>query len=108
MVCAWEACEDLGRPNVPGRDDLVLLRVAERLPRLLAGPVYNPTHGDERVDARLSDANRRVAIDMAKRLDADLNEILQKCFDPDLPVSKITALFGDRIPDQSHLPRVAI
>src|SRR5260370_13448828 len=42
MVCASQAYEHLGRPNVPSRDDLALLRVAARLPRLLAGSVYNP------------------------------------------------------------------
>ncbi|UYO55183.1 CBASS cGAMP synthase [Rhodopseudomonas palustris] len=46
MVCAWEAFEDLGRPNVPVRDDLALLKVAERLPRLLEGPVWNPADPD--------------------------------------------------------------
>ncbi|GGI27362.1 MULTISPECIES: CBASS cGAMP synthase [Bradyrhizobium] len=122
MVCAFEACEDLGRPNVPGRDDLALLRIAERLPRLLEGPVYNPTDRDERVDGRLSAASRRIAIDMAKKFDAELTEIVEKCFDPEEAIERLTALFGDRIPDQidlvdvtkaahaeirSHAPRIA-
>jgi hypothetical protein len=122
MVCAWEACEDLGRPNVPGRDDLALLGVAERLPRLLAGPIYNPTDRDERVDARLSDASRRMAIDMAKKLDGELTEIVEKCFDPNQAIERLRGLFGERIPDQvglvdvtkaahaevrSHAPRIA-
>jgi hypothetical protein len=122
MVCAFEACEDLGRPNVPGRDDLALLRIAERLPRLLQGPVYNPTDREERVDGRLSAASRRVAVDMAKKLDAELTEIVEKCFDPEEAIERLTALFGDRIPDRidlvdvtkaahaevrSHAPRIA-
>jgi hypothetical protein len=122
MVCAWQAYEDLGRPNVPSRDDLALLRVAERLPRLLAGSVYNPTDGDERIDARLSDASRRVAIDMATKLDSELTEIIEKCFDPHQATDRLTVLFGDRIPDRvdlvdvtraahaevrSHAPRIA-
>lgn len=122
MVCAFKACEDLGRLNVPGRDDLALLRIAERLPRLLEGPVYNPTDGDERVDGRLSAASRRIAIGMAKKLDAELTEIVEKCFDPEQAIERLTALFGDRIPDRidlvdvtkaahaevrSHAPRIA-
>ncbi|MET4312557.1 CBASS cGAMP synthase [Bradyrhizobium sp. RT4b] len=103
MVCAFEAFEDIGRPNVPGRDDLALLRIAERLPRLLAGPVYNPSDRDERVDARLTDASRRIAIDMAKKLDADLTDVIEKCYDPDEAVRRLTALFGDRIPDRADL-----
>ncbi|MCP2223556.1 MULTISPECIES: CBASS cGAMP synthase [Bradyrhizobium] len=107
MVCAFEACEDLGRPNVPGRDDLALLRIAERLPRLLEGPVYNPTDRDERVDGRLSAASRRIAIDMAKKLDAELTEIVEKCFDPEEAIERLTALFGERIPDRIDLVDVA-
>lgn len=103
MVCAWESFEDLGRPNVPGRDDLALLRVAERLPRMLEGPVCNPADDAERIDSRLSDASRKLAIAMAKELDRELTEIVEKCFDPDLAIAKLTNLFGDRIPDQPDL-----
>jgi hypothetical protein len=123
MVCAWKAFEDLGRPNVPVRDDLALLRVAERLPRLLAAPIYNPADGDERIDGRLNDDSRQVAIEMAKKLDVTLTEIVEKCFDPTEAIEKLKALFGDRIPDQvdlvdvtkaahaevrSHAPRIAV
>jgi hypothetical protein len=101
MVCAWEAFEDLGRPNVPDRDDLALLRVAERLPRLLAGPVYNPTDANEEIDARLGDGDRRVAIARAGELDVALTEIIDKCFDPKEAVRQLSGLFGDRIPDRS-------
>ena len=103
MVCAFEAFEDIGRPNVPARDDLALLRIVERLPHLLAGPVHNPSDREERVDARLTDAGRRVAIDMAKKLDAELTEIIEKCFDPEEAVRRMTAFFGDRIPDRADL-----
>lgn len=103
MVCAFEAFEDIGRPNVPGRDDLALLRIVERLPRMLAGPVYNPTDPEERVDGKLSDANRRVAIDMAKKLDTELTAIVEKCFDPEEAIERLTALFGERIPDRADL-----
>jgi hypothetical protein len=66
MVCAWRVFDDFGRPNVPERDDAGLLLVARRLPILLAGPVENPTDPEETVDARLDDANGRVAIAMAE------------------------------------------
>jgi hypothetical protein len=103
MVCAWEAFEDLGRPNVPARDDLALLRVAERLPRLLAGPVCNPTDPDEKICGRLNDSDRRVAIAKAGELDAVLTEIIDKCFDPKEAIRQLGDLFGDRIPDLTHL-----
>lgn len=107
MVCAFEAFEEIGRANVPGRDDLALLRIVERLPRLLAGPVYNPSDREERVDARLTDASRRVAIEMAEKLDVELTSIIEKCFDPDDAVERLTALFGDRIPDRVDLVDVS-
>jgi hypothetical protein len=103
MVCAWEAFEDLGRPNVPERDDKALLRVAERLPRLLAGPVCNPTDLDEKICARLDDGDRRVAIKMAGELQATLTAIVEKCFDPKEAVRQLNGLFGDRIPDRIDL-----
>jgi hypothetical protein len=103
MVCAWEAFEDLGRPNVPERDDQALLRVAERLPRLLAGPVCNPTDRDEKICARLDDADRRVAIKMADEFQATLTVIVEKCFDPKEAVRQLNSLFGDRIPDRFDL-----
>jgi hypothetical protein len=103
MVCAWEAFEDLGRPNVPDRDDKALLRVAERLPRLLAGPVCNPTDLDEKICARLDDGDRRVAVKMAGELQATLTAIVEKCFDPKEAVWQLNGLFGDRIPDRIDL-----
>jgi hypothetical protein len=103
MVCAWEAFEDLGRPNVPDRDDKALLVVAERLPRLLAGPVCNPSDPDEKICARLDNDDRRVAIKMAGELQATLTEIVEKCFDPKEAVRQLNRLFGDRIPDRIDL-----
>ncbi|MDO8396533.1 MAG: CBASS cGAMP synthase [Bradyrhizobium sp.] len=103
MVCAWEAFEDLGRPNVPDRDDKALLSVAERLPRLLAGPVCSPTDPDEKICARLDDDDRRVAVQMAGQLQATLTEIVEKCFDPNEAVRQLNGLFGDRIPDRIDL-----
>lgn len=103
MVCAWRAFDDFGRPNVPERDDAALLLVARRLPILLAGPVENPTDPDEKIDARLGDAERRVAITMAEGLASELGEIVEKCFDPSDAVRRLQALFGDRIPNRPSL-----
>jgi hypothetical protein len=103
MVCAWEAFEDLGRPNVPDRDDKALLKVAERLPRLLTGPVCNPTDPAEKICARLDEDDRRVAIQMAEQLKATLTEVVEKCFNPHEAVQQLNRLFGDRIPDRIDL-----
>jgi hypothetical protein len=107
MVCAWEVFEDMGRPNVPERDDLALLRIAERLPRLLSGPICNPTDRGEKICARLDDNDRRVAIEMAGKLQATLSEIVEKCFDPKEALSKLNGLFGNRIPNRPDLVDIA-
>lgn len=107
MICAWKAFEDLGRPNVPDRDDLALLRVAERLPRLLKGPVLNPADPEEEVDARLDDRSRLCAIELAGVLQRDLTDIIERCFDPASAVRKLTGLFGDRVPDRVDLVDVS-
>jgi len=103
MVCAWRVFDDFGRPNVPERDDAALLLVARRLPILLAGPVENPTDPEEKVDARLEEADRGVAIVMAERLAKELGEIVEKCFDPQEAVTRLKGLFGDRMLDRPDL-----
>jgi hypothetical protein len=100
MVCAWRAFDDFGRPNVPERDDAALLLVARRLPILLSGPVENPRDPEEKIDARLGDAERRVAIAMAERFATELGEIVEKCFDPQEAVRRLKVLFGERIPNR--------
>jgi hypothetical protein len=107
MVCAWEVFEDMGRPNVPERDDLALLGIAERLPRLLSVPICNPTDRSEKICARLDDNDRRAAIEMAGELQATLSEIVEKCFDPKEAVSKLNGLFGNRIPNRPDLVDIA-
>jgi hypothetical protein len=103
MVCAWRAFDDFGRPNVPERDDAALLLVARRLPTLLAGPVENPTDPDEKIDCRLGDEDRRVAIKAAEGLAAELDWIVEKCFDPQDAVTRLKGLFGKRIPSRPDL-----
>ena len=51
MVCAWEAFEDLGRPNVPDRDDKALLE-RSRAPSPIAGWSRLQSHRPGREDLR--------------------------------------------------------
>ena len=41
MACAWRAFEELGRRNIPNRDDLALLEVVNRMPGYLRGEIEN-------------------------------------------------------------------
>lgn len=107
MVCVWRVFDDIGRLNVPDRDDAALLLVARRLPVLLAGPVENPTDPEEMIDGRLDEADRRVAIKMAEALAKELGEIVEKCFDPQEAVKRLTGIFGERMPNRADLVDVA-
>lgn len=103
MVCAFNAFEEVGRFNVPDRDDLALLKVAERLPRLLHGPVYNPADLEEQIDARLDDRSRGLAVEFSRTLGNELAEVVTRCFDPSVAIDRMRRLFGDRIPDRVDL-----
>lgn len=103
MACAFKVFEELGRRNVPERDDLALLKIAERLPDLLGGPVTNPADEEERLDKRLSYDSRRQAVARAGDLRHDLNAVVHKCVDPVEAIRVLRALFGGRIPERTDL-----
>jgi hypothetical protein len=103
MVCAWQVFEETGVDNIPGRDDLVLLCVAQRLPDLLARPIDNPADGGEKLGTAWSDGERRTAIERANDLVEQLNSTINQCYLPEIAIDRMCALFGDRIPDRQDL-----
>lgn len=110
MVCVWKVFEEIGRPQIPDRDDLALFKVAERLPQMFEGPICNPTDSNsepEQLDSRLADKDRRAAIDMAKQLKVKLQATIQTCFDPKEAIGQLTVLFGTRIPNRPDMVDVA-
>lgn len=106
MACAFKVFEDLGRRNVPERDDAALLKVAESLPDLLGNAVFNPAVEDERLDKRLSDDDRRQAVARAGDLRDDLSLVVHKCVDPGDAIRTLRSLFGDRIPDRADFVHI--
>lgn len=107
MVCAWNVFEDMGRPNVPRRDDLALLAVIERLPRLLAGTIKNPSEPEEKLCRRLDDDARQMAIQKANEFAVRLGETIEKCVDPAQAVNTLITLLGERVPYAPELVSVA-
>ena len=103
MACTFEVFEDVGRRDMPTRDDLALLKITERLPKLLEGPVHNPADRSERLDARLDDGPRKVAIAKARRLHALVQEAVDHSANRQGAVTAMQAAFGDRIPDRPDL-----
>jgi hypothetical protein len=106
MVCTWRAFEDVGRKDVPSRDDQALLMVASKLPKFLAGEIANPTNRNERLDRNLEDGARRSAIRKAEDLASRLGKIVHDVVEPQQAVDDLTAVFGPRIPDAPELVSV--
>lgn len=103
MACAFEVFEAVGRRDMPTREDLALLKVVERLPKLLEGPVFNPAERSEKLDARLDDEQRKVAIAEARRLHSRVQEAVHHSTSCREAIVAMQAAFGDRIPDRPDL-----
>lgn len=103
MACAFEVFEEVGRRDMPTREDLALLKVLNRLPGLLGGPVLNPADRSEQLDARLDDEQRKAAIAAARRLHSKLQEAVHHSTSCRDAIAAMQAEFGDRIPNRPDL-----
>ncbi|AZO34027.1 MAG: hypothetical protein EOS76_06850 [Mesorhizobium sp.] len=107
MACAFEVFEEMGRRDMPTREDLALLTVVERLPKLLEGPVLNPADRSEKLDAKLDSEQREVAIAEARRLHANVREAVHHSANCQEAVAAMQEAFGDRIPNRPDLVNIA-
>lgn len=105
MVCVWTVYEEIGRRNMPTRDDLALAKIVSRLPRMLGGEIQNPTDPDENLDARMSAADRRAAIAKAAELASIVEDIVEHCYNPDAAIQMLQNAFGNRI---AHRPDLVV
>ena len=103
MVYTWQVFKETGTANIPRRDDLMLLSVAERLPKLMEEPIANPADPDEVLGESWSDADRRSAIDRATAMFEQLNSAVHQCYLPDVAVMRMRTVFGNRIPNRPDL-----
>ncbi len=111
MVCVWLVYEEIGRRNMPSRDDLTLAKIAARLPRLLAGEIENPTDPAEKLDTRMSSDDRRTAVAKASELADQIDSIVEHCYNADSAIQLLEDAFGDRIanrPDLVAIERPAV
>lgn len=100
-------------PMAPDRDDLALLRVAERLPSLLSMRVENPTidvpEGDpsKYLDGCLSQSDRDAAVRAADALRADLSEALENQYQRQRTLNCLRKALGNRLSvDRADLVKV--
>jgi hypothetical protein len=103
MVYAWTVFEEIGTANIPRRDDLMLLEIADRLPDLMGEPISNPADGGEKLGHAWSDPDRRAAIAQASEMLEHLNSSIHHCYLPDVAVDRMRKLFGNRIPNRPDL-----
>lgn len=107
MACVDRAFQEIGRRNLPEREDKLLLAVLERLPDCLSGEVTNPVNPDERLDRRLSDADRRVAITMVQQFCEGLRTTIETCIDADEAISSLRSFLGPRVPNDASLVSIS-
>jgi hypothetical protein len=103
MAYVWQVFEETGTANVPRRDDLMLLNIAERLPALMEGPISNPAEPSELLGASWSDEERRTAIEHANEMLQNMRSIVNRCYLPEDAVDQMRAIFGARIPNRPDL-----
>lgn len=77
--------------------------MTERLPKLLEGPVLNPAERSEKLDAKLGDEDRKVAVAEARRLHASIGDAVHRAPNGREAVAAMRKAFGDRIPDRPDL-----
>jgi hypothetical protein len=103
MVYAWQTFEETGVANIPRRDDLMLLKIAERLPDLMAQAIDNPADRSEKLSASWSFAERRAAIQHAADLREQLTSTIHQCYLPEVAVERMRSVFGGRIANRQDL-----
>jgi hypothetical protein len=103
MTCVFNVLEEIGHLRLPRRDDLTLLAVAKRLADLLAGEIRNPAEPEEYLGANWTHEQRRAAVKAAGEMHDQLDMAVNNCYLPDVAVSRMQAIFGDRIPNRPDL-----
>jgi hypothetical protein len=106
MACAWRAFEEVGRRNIPNRDDLALLEVVDKMPGYLRGEIKNPSDNDELLCRSLSGNARLIAVEKAEKLKVGFVAIVRDCSSQVEALAGMRDLFGDRIPNDANLVSV--
>jgi cyclic GMP-AMP synthase len=106
MVCAWTVFEELGQLHVPSRDDLMLVKIAKRLPELFAQPIANPIDPDEMLGSKWTAEERSTAINAAAEMHDEVSMAVHNCYLPEVATKRMRTIFGERIPNRADLVSV--
>jgi hypothetical protein len=100
MACVFEVYE--ASRGLDRRDDRALLEVARALPKLLEGPVLNPTDRSEELCAKLSRVERQAAIGLASALAGDVDAAI-RASEASQSIAFLRRSLGVRVPNRSDL-----
>jgi hypothetical protein len=103
MAAVVSAFEKASAEIPSDRDDIALLRVAERLADFLSGDIPNPVVQGERLDEGWSLAERNEFVGKARVLAERMADALVHSSDRALAVKALQDQFGRRIPDDLTL-----
>ena len=104
MTCAFMAFKKVAR--VPSSEHAAFLAIARELPAYLAGEIRCIPDPAQRLDTKMSDAERRKAIDLAKALVDKLETTLENCFSSAVAISNMQDVLGSRFPNRPDLVKV--
>ncbi len=107
MACVWTAYEHIGGPFLPSREDERLLRIVDRMPAMIRGPMTIPACGTEDLN-RIAEDERAWVARRVEGLRGELREIVERCSDPRRAVDILQASFGPRIPDKPELVEIKV
>lgn len=102
MACVREAF-DAGPVIAENRDDLRLLDVAERLPKLLRQQIDNPVVEGQRLDEKWSSEQRADFAAKAEELAQRVRQALHGTDAKQTALNELIAAFGSRIPNDATL-----
>jgi len=106
MTCVFMAFKKLGSARVPSGEHAALLAIAKELPNYLAGEIRCIPDPAQRLDAKMSDAERKKAIEIAKAFVGTLETTLDNCFSATLAISNMQDVLGSRFPNRPDLVKV--
>lgn len=106
MAAVFMVFEDLGQLHIPRRDDLILLEIADRLPRILSSEIENPAEAGEKLTERWTQEERNAAVRVATAMKDSLNSCINQCYIAEVAVEHLQDVFGERIPNRPDLVSV--
>jgi hypothetical protein len=105
MSCVVTTYDEAATAPADNRDDLALLRVADRMPKLFGDRILNPVVDGQHLDEGWADEDRRAFIAEAQALRDRLREAISGTDNAPRALASLVRAFGDRLPDDHSLIR---